>query len=49
MEYILIGVLITFGSWVGTKIVDIIEPKETIEIREEHLQCVIVVEEEDEE
>ena len=43
MEYILIGVLITLGSWMGGKFTDAIdnEPKETV-VKETTLQCVLV-------
>ena len=43
MEYLAIGILITFGTWLGGKFVDVIEPKqEVIEVRHEVLQCVLV-------
>jgi len=44
VEYILIGVLITIGSWVGNKVIDKIEEpkKEMVAQRPETLQCIIV-------
>ena len=43
MEYIAIGILITFGTWFGGKLVAELEPeKETVEVRHEILQCVLV-------
>ena len=43
MEYIAIGILITLGTWLGGKVVDVIEPKkEIVEVRQEVLQCVVV-------
>ena len=43
MEYIAIGILITLGTWLGGKVVDVIEPKqEVVEVRHEVMQCVLV-------
>lgn len=41
MEYILIGVLITFGSWLGGEMIEKFNKKEMVPARQEVLQCVI--------
>jgi hypothetical protein len=47
VEYILIGVLITFGSWLGGEMIEKIDKKEMVPPRQEVLQCVIVEPEEE--